>query len=109
MAVRNHEKNREQNRAGQNDLLEEFKRKQRICWWMNALGWWVLGVNVVLQVMLENKILFGIGVLIGIIFIVAGVIYSTIHRLYRCPYCGGILLRYKCLGCGKRMVVVPKR
>ncbi len=81
----------------ENSSIEHYKKKLRIRWWINAIGWWILGATVVLNIMFENKLVFCIGFIAAVSFIIAGIIFGIIHRLNRCPYCGGFILKRKCL------------
>ena len=93
----------------QNERIETYKKHRRISWWINAIGWWTMGLGVLAWAAFKSKLWFSLGLAAGIGFIVAGIVYDIINKLYRCPYCGGFLFRKtKCMSCGKIVVVIHK-
>ena len=91
----------------QTDCLETYNKKRRISWWINAIGWWTLGLGVFFWAAFKSKLLFGLGFTLGVGLIAAGIIYDIMNKLYKCPYCGGFLLRKtKCRNCGIIVVTI---
>lgn len=86
--------------------VEQFRIKLRTRRLLNAIGWYSLCLNALIYYIFSYKIVFLIGLIISIGFIIIGIIYHRVNKLYICPYCGGHLLRQKCLSCGK--IWLPK-
>ena len=81
--------------------IENFQAGRRTWWRINASGWGILCLGALLQLLSEKNAASAILILAGTAVILAGVSYLIKHRLYRCPYCDGFLIRNKCLTCGK--------